>query len=64
LTSKNDKISDHNHGDYEQYDYSDIRKQRNKKRNKKRRHRSKDILRDVKNGNIDYDSFEEWSEFQ
>tara|TARA_Y100000004_G_scaffold178638_1_gene221410 strand:+ start:731 stop:901 length:171 start_codon:yes stop_codon:yes gene_type:complete len=55
---------DRNVSDNEYNEYSDLRKQRNKKRNKKRRHRSKDLLRDVKNGNIDYESFEEWSEFQ
>jgi|TARA_R100000008_G_C3587183_1_gene173426 hypothetical protein len=63
LTSKDDKINKTFH-DNENHEYSDLRKQRNKKRNKKRRHRSKDLLRDVKNGNIDYESFEEWSEFQ
>lgn len=50
--------------DNEHHEYSDVKKQKNKKRNKKRRHLSKDLLRDVRNGNIDYDSFEEWSEFQ
>jgi len=63
LTDKDDKIHK-NLSDNDYYDYTDVRKQRNKTRNKKRRHLSKDILRDVKNGNIDYDSFEEWSEFQ
>ena len=63
MTDKDDKIHK-NLSDNDYYDYTDVRKQRNKTRNKKRRHLSKDILRDVKNGNIDYDSFEEWSEFQ
>ena len=63
MTDKDDKIHK-NLSDNDYYDYTDVRKQRNKARNKKRRHLSKDILRDVKNGNIDYDSFEEWSEFQ
>ena len=62
MTEKDDKIKHEYESDYQ--DYSDIRKQKNKKRNKKRRHQTKDILRDVKNGNIDYESFEEWSEFQ
>ena len=63
MSNKNDKINK-SVNDSEYHEYSDLRKQRNKKRNKKRRHLSKDLLRDVKNGNIDYELLEEWSEFQ
>ena len=63
MSSNNDKIN-RNSYDNEHHEYSDVKKQKNKKRNKKRRHLSKDLLRDVRNGNIDYDSFEDWSEFQ
>ena len=63
MSNKDDRMNRNVH-DNEYYEYSDLKKQKNKKRNKKRRHLSKDLLRDVKNGNIDYDSFEEWSEFQ
>lgn len=63
MTKKDGKIDQRDNHEYDKKDYSDLRKQRNKKRNKQIRHTSKDLLRDVKNGNIDYESFEEWSDF-